>query len=192
MAKKKAARPAEPQAREAPEEPASAAAGTVQTTVTEAKGKKGKKAVAEHKPPVDPFGNIVPNASQLGSPADGNWRPSGDPIVDVAALEAQESFFFRWMSRKKAERDVAKAEAKLLLNSADETRVTDGHSVDEKMGLHRKADTAERKAAKAEKEYKRARDAYNACKGMQHRYMTEAERPLFEQPKKRGAKQAAA
>lgn len=150
---------------------------------------KAKKAPKVHQPPAEPFGDVLPNYERQGSPADKNWKPKGDPVSDIATLESQERFLYRIMVRSKAERDVAKANAKLVMCQAEETSVTDGFPVDEKIALHKQADSSERKAAKADKEYKRAREGWNAVKGTLHRYLTEPERPLFDQ-KKKGTKAA--
>jgi len=149
------------------------------------KGRKGKKEPAKNpKEPVMPFGDTLPSYTQLGSPADGNWKPTGKQIQDVSGLEAQEKFLYRMMTKAKAQRDLAKAQAKLSIADADETSVSDGDDIDEKVKLHKAADNATSRANKAEKDYKRARDGWNAVKQTLHRYLTEPEKPLFDQKKK--------
>lgn len=152
----------------------------------EGKGKGKTKPAGPAKAPAEPFGDMLPNATEQGSPADGTWKPKGDPVADIATLEGQERFLYRVMVKAKAERDVAKAQAKLVMCQAEETSVSDGFTVAAKTILHKQADTAERKAAKHEKEWKRAKDGWNAVKGMLHRYMTEPDRPLIEQVAKKG------
>lgn len=159
-----------------------AVGSTTTTEKTKGKGKKGDKALVgkEHKPPADPFGDVLPNASNQGSPADKNWKPKGDPTADIATLEAQERFLYRLMVKAKATRDLAKAKAKLVMAQADETSVTDGFPIEDKRKLHKQADAAEREAAKEDKQYKRAREGWNAVKGTLHRYLTEPEKPLID------------
>lgn len=156
------------------------------------KAAKSKPAPATAKPPADPFGEVLPNAADQGSPADKNWKPKGDPTTDIATLEAQERFLYRLMVRSKAVRDLAKAQSKLVISQADETSVTDGFPVEEKIKLHKQADKADRDATKAEKDYKRAREGWNAVRGTLHRYLTEPEKPLFEQARSRSSKDKAA
>jgi hypothetical protein len=176
MAKKKAAAAAKKKGGDAAAEP---------------KPKKEKKAAKQHKPPAEPFGDKLPNAATQGSPADRNWKPTGDAEQDISTLESQERYLYRVMVMAKAERGLAKAEAQVALAKAQECSVTDGFKVDEKTSLHKKADSAERRAAKADKEYKRAKDGYNAVQGMIHRYLTEPEPVLFTQGKKgKGSKAA--
>lgn len=152
---------------------------------TQGKAKKARtaKAKAPARPPAKPFGDVLPNYDRQGSPADKNWKPKGDPISDIATLESQERFLYRLMVRSKAERDLARAQARLVMAQAEETSVTDGFPVDEAVKLHKSADLAESKATKADKEYKRAREGWNAVKGTLHRYLTEDEPPLFKKDK---------
>ena len=184
MAKRKAANKAKDD--ETKVNGAEATTSTTTTVTEKAKGGNKQKTAAEQKPPAQPFGDVLPAYSDRGSPADGNWKPSGDPERDIAALESQERFLFRIMVRAKHERDVAKATAKLILAQAEETSVTDGFPVAEKISLHKKADTSETQANKADKQYKRARDGWNAIKCTIHQYLTEGDKPLFEQPSKKG------
>lgn len=137
--------------------------------------------------PVMPFGDELPSAQKFGSPADGNWKPTGQALSDVATLESQEKYLYRKMMKANAQRLLAKAQAKLAIAEAEETNVADGAELDDKMRLHKAADSAETRATKAEKEYKRARDGWNAVKGTLHRYLTEPERPLFDAKKKKEA-----
>src|ERR1700752_1713432 len=65
--------------------------------------KKRDKTAAEQKPPADPFGEVLPGYEELGSPADGNWKPTGLAERDLATLESQERFLFRLMMLRKAE-----------------------------------------------------------------------------------------
>ncbi len=150
------------------------------------KPKASKAPPKNPKEPVMPFGDQLPNASKQGSPADGNWKPTGQQLQDVSALESQEKFLYRMMTKAKAHRDLAKAQSKLSIAEADETSVSDGAEIDEKVKLHKAADNASTRANKAEKEYKRARDGWNAVKQTLHRYLTEPEKPLFDQKKKTG------
>ena len=145
-----------------------------------AKKEKPAKIPKPAKEPVMPFGDALPSASKFGSPADGNWKPTGQQLQDVSALESQEKYLYRVMTKAKAHRDLAKAQSKLSIAEADETSVSDGADIDEKVRLHKSADNAQTRAAKAEKEYKRARDGWNAVKQTLHRYLTEPERPLFD------------
>jgi hypothetical protein len=149
-----------------------------------------KQPTKNPKEPVMPFGDELPNASKLGSPADGNWKPTGQQLQDVSALESQEKFLYRMMTKAKAHRDLAKAQCKLSIAEADETSVSDGAQIEEKVRLHKSADSASSRANKAEKEYKRARDGWNAVKQTLHRYLTEPEKPLFDQKNKKGGKAA--
>lgn len=151
---------------------------------------KAAKAAAEQKPPAQPFGDALPGGKEHGSPADRNWMATGDPERDVATLESQERFLYRVMVRYGAERAVAKAQAKMLLIQAEETSVTDGFAIADKISLHKQAESADIKAGKAEKEFKRAREGWAAVKMTIHRYLTEPEQPLFEQGKKKGQKAA--
>lgn len=156
-----------------------------------AKPKAEKKQPTKNpKEPVMPFGDELPSAQQHGSPADGNWKPTGKQLQDVSALEAQEKYLYRMMTKSKAQRDLAKAQSKLSIAEADETSVSDGAEIDEKVRLHKAADNASSRANKAEKEYKRARDGWNAVKQTLHRYLTEPEKPLFDQKNKKGGKAA--
>ncbi len=126
--------------------------------------KKPKPAKIKKNPkePVMPFGDELPSAQKFGSPADGNWKPTGQQLQDVSALESQEKYLYRAMTKSKAHRDLAKAQAKLSIAEADETSVADGAEIEEKVRLHKAADNAGARANKAEKEYKRARDGWNA------------------------------
>lgn len=157
------------------------------------KKKPDEEAAAAPKPPAEPtkpFGPELPNAENFGSPADGNWKPTGQQEQDVATLEAQERYLYRLMNKSKAMRDLAKAQAKVSIAEAEETNVSDGFAVEEKIRLHKLADTHGSRALKAEKEYKRAREGWNSVKHTLHRYLTEPERPLFD--KGRNKKSAAA
>lgn len=151
----------------------------------EKRGRKAKeKTAAEQKPPADPFGDMLANYADRGSPADGNWKPSGDPETDLATLESQERALRSMMNLRKAERDMAKAEAKLAMAQAEQTSITDGFKIEEKRRLHLKADAAERKAAKTDKDYKRSRGGWANIIDCIHRYLTDKERPLFDKGKK--------
>lgn len=183
MGKKKATKatqPDQPAPENKPVNVAKAADKVADKTADKAaKPAKAGKPAKPQEPPANPFGKVLPNAEQQGSPADKNWQPKGDPVTDISTLEAQERYLYRLMVRAKAERDMAKAEAKLILCQAEETSVTDGFRVDQKQSLHRKADVSDRRAAKAEKDYKRSREGWNAVKGTLHRYLTEDDPPLF-------------
>jgi hypothetical protein len=158
--------------------PAGQPAAAEQTIERPKKGGKTKPP-RPHKSPADPFGEQLPNYQQ-GSPADGNWKPTGEAETDLATLEQQERYLYRLMMLRKAERDLAKSQAKLVLAQAEQTSVTDGFKVEDKRRLHQQADASERKAAKAEKEWKRAKEGWHACNGMIHRYLTDDPRPLFD------------
>jgi hypothetical protein len=153
----------------------------VKTVKKPKKEKPTKPPKKNPKEPVMPFGDELPSASKFGSPADGNWKPTGQQLQDVSALESQEKYLYRTMTKAKAHRDLAKAQSKLSIAEADETSVADGAEIEEKVKLHKAADSAQARAFKAEKEYKRARDGWNAVKQTLHRYLTEPEKPLFAQ-----------
>lgn len=181
------------------QEPTMPSRGVDQLPVSEASNMAKRKAAGEKKPkaskappknpkePVMPFGEELPGAQKHGSPADGNWKPTGQQLQDVSALESQEKYLYRMMTKAKAHRDLAKAQAKLSIAEADETSVSDGAEIDEKVKLHKAADNASVRAGKSEKEYKRARDGWNAVKQTLHRYLTEPEKPLFDQKNKKGS-----
>lgn len=163
---------------------AAAASAEVQNVPQQAAdaGKPGRKKAADKKPaapPAQPFGDVLPNAAEQGSPADKTWKPKGDPLADIATLESQERYLYRIMERAKAEKNLAKAQAGLLMTQAEETSVTDGFAVEDKRDLHVKAETASARALKYEREYKRARQGWQSVKDTLHRYLTEPDPPLF-------------
>lgn len=151
------------------------------------RGRKERAIAKEQKPPANPFGTILPNADQQGSPADKNWKPTGDPVTDIATLESQEKFLYRMMMRQQRAKNLAKAEAQEKMGMAEETSVTDGFPVEDKIRLHKEADKAQLRAEKAQKEYKRARAGWQSVQDVIHRYLTDSDNlPLLDQKRKAG------
>jgi len=149
-----------------------------------AKGSGGASGPA--KKPANPFADKLPNYDRMGSPSSGNWRPTGDPVTDYAALEGQEREQRKFVNAALAKRMAAKAVAFAAETEAQEYSVIDGGDVHQAIRFHRVAQDASRKLDKATEDYKEAREGLKLIGVMKRRYATDPELPLLEKSRKAG------